>query len=75
MESQRKDLQQRLDCPCVHDPDYEVLHGTIYLSLRLYSIITDITRLMSDGYDWVDVSVESSTQNHNMGKKVVQSII
>lgn len=43
----------------------------IYLSLRLYSIVTDITRLMSDGYDWVDFSVESSTKNHNMGKQVV----
>lgn len=30
---------------------------------------------MSDGYGWVDVSVESSTQNHNVGKKVVRSII
>lgn len=49
--------------------------GQIYLSLRLYSIVTDITRLMSDGYGWVDVSVESSTQNHNVGKKVVRSII
>jgi hypothetical protein len=55
--------------------DYEVLHRTnLFISSTVF-YFTDITRLMSDGYGWVDVSVESSTQNHNMGKKVVQSII
>jgi hypothetical protein len=77
MGSCRKDLQAvRLHCPCTHDPDHEAPQGTnLFSSIRLYSIVTDITRLMSDGYGWVDFSVESSTKNNNTGKKVVRSII
>lgn len=43
------------------------------LTLRLYFIVTDITRLMSDGYGWVNLSVESRKTN-NMGKKESRSL-
>lgn len=65
-----------LDRPRMHGSDDEVLHGTNILSLRLYFIVTDITRLMSDGYGWVDFSVESSTKIIIWErKKVVHSIM